>query len=210
MKRAYLISVFLMTTMLVLVSGQESKTSQSYPWSVSLSYAPKIGLDLFDSYSIYPYSIYLLSLDLRAEHRFSDKFSYSFGIDFNRNHNTISQIIFDAPAEKSKSKSYLIEVPIQINYHIIRTPKHIDPYIKMSLSNSYLHYFKDGTIGGNSFSIKESEYFLYYDLGFGSNFKINEAISIRFESSIAYGLIHDKNSFNYLEGLLGISYAIKK
>ena len=210
MKKIICFSILLVITMTVIVSGQDSKTSQSFPWSVSLSYSPKLGLNLFDSYTYYPYNSYLFSLDFIAEHRFTDKFSYSFGIDFNRNHENVSQLLFDAPSEKSKSESYLIEFPLQINYYIISNAKNIDPYIKMSLRNSYLHYYNVGTLGGYPVTSKNSDYFLFYDLGFGSNFKINETLSIMIESSVVFGLIHNRNDFNYWDGLIGIRYTLKK
>jgi hypothetical protein len=210
MKKMIFFSIFLIITLTVIVSAQDSKTSHSSPWTISLSYSPKHGLNLFDSYTFYPYKSYFFSLDLKAEKRLSDKFSYSLGIDFNRNHENISQIIFDAPAQITKAKSYLIEFPIQINYYIITNPKNIDPYIKMSLRNSYLYFSSEGTIGDNPILIKNSDYILFYDLGFGSNFKINDKISIMIESSIVYGLIYKRNSFNYWDGLIGIRYTLKK
>jgi hypothetical protein len=199
-----------MIAVIITASGQDTKPSQSYPWSISLSYAPKFGSNLFGSYALYPYDSYLFSFDLRAEHRFTEKFSYSFGIDFNRNHENISQLTFDASSEVSKSSSYLIELPLQINYYIISNPKNIDPYISMSLRNSYLHYYKKGTLGGAPINIKNSDYFLFYDFGIGSNFRLNKTISITFESSFAYGLIHENFKFNYFETSLGIKYSLQK
>ena len=137
MKKMIFFSIFLMITLTVIVSAQDSKTSQSSPWSISLSYSPKLGLYLFDSYAIFPYKSYLFSLDLRAEKRFTDKFSYSFGVDFNKNRENITDIVFDGSGAQTKSKSYLVEFPIQINYYFVNSPKNIDPYIKMSLRNSY-------------------------------------------------------------------------
>lgn len=209
MKKIIYFSILLMITMTVIVSGQDSKTSQSSHWFVSLSYSPKLGLNLFNSSTIYPYKLYLFSLDFIAEHRFTNKLSYSFGIDFNKNHENISQLLFDAPSEKSKSESYLIEFPLQINYYIISNPKRIDPYIKISLRNSYLYYYNAGGHGGYPVTSKNYDYFLFYDLGFGSNFKINNKISVMTESSVAFGLIYKRNSFNYCQGLLGLRYALK-
>lgn len=199
-----------MIAVIITASGQVSKTSKSYPWSVSLSYAPKFGSNHFGSFALYPYDSYLLSFDLRAEHRFTEKLSYSFGIDFNRNHENISQLVFDGVSEESKSRSYLIEFPLQINYYIIGNPKNIDPYVSMSLRNSFLPYYKKGTQNGAPFTIKDSDYFLFYDFGIGGNFRLNKTISIIFESSFAYDLTHDKFKFNYFEPLLGIKYSLQK
>jgi hypothetical protein len=206
MKKAFLISAILTATMLSIVTGQDSKISSNFPWSLSLSYSPKMGLNFSDSYPSAPWESYLFSIDLRAEHKFADRLSYSFGLNFNRNHESISQIIFDGPAEISESDSYLIEFPLQINYHFVNTPKRIDPYGKLALRNSYLNFNKVGTIGNEPLSYKKSDYFLFIDLGFGTNFKINEVFSIIFESTIGYGLVYDRQGFGYLEGLLGLRY----
>ena len=43
-----------------------------------------------------------------------------------------------------------------------------------------------------------------------TNFKINETLSIMIESSVVFGLLHNRNDFNYWDGLIGIRYTLKK
>jgi hypothetical protein len=209
MKKAYLILAILLTIMLSQVSGHDSKSTTKFPWSLSLSYAPKLGFNFNDSYSNTFYEYYPFSIDLRAGKKFADKFSYNFGLNYNRNQDNVSVLIFDGKPTDIESVCNLIELPLQINYHFLSTPKRIDPYSKFALRNSYLDYKQEGTLGGDPWGYHKSEYCLFIDLGFGANFKINDIFSIIFETTVGYGLVYERSGFGYLEGLLGLRYSFK-
>jgi hypothetical protein len=211
MKKAYLISAILLTFMLTQVSGQDSKSTSKFPWSLSLSYAPKLGFNFNDSYPNTFYEYYPFAIDLRAGKKFTDKFSYNFGINYNRNQDHVSVLIFDGKPTNIKSVANLIELPIQINYHFKGSPKKFDPYTKLSLRNSFLAYKQEdmAKAGSEPWGYHKSEYCLFLDLGFGANFILNEKFSIVFESSVGYGLVYERSNFGYLEGLLGLRYTFK-
>jgi hypothetical protein len=196
---------------MISISGQEIIPSEKSPWSISLSFSPKLGFNLNGYASSDIDESYLFSLDLRAEHKFSDNFSYSFGVNFNRNDMDFNEIIFDGfgAGQRYKSVRYLVEFPLQINYHLISNAKRIDPYLKMSLRNSYFHHSTVGTLGNEPISEKTSDYHLFYDLGFGSHFQINKKISIILESCIGYGVVYYKRKFGYFEDLLGMRYSFQ-
>jgi hypothetical protein len=211
MKKSIYFSILLMITSMISISGQEIMPSEKSPWSISLLFAPKMGFDLFGSVPSGANESYLFSLDLRAENKFYANFSYSFGVNFNRNKKNVNEVIFDSPfpGAKYKSVGYLIEFPLQINYHLIKNAKKLDPYIKMSLRNSILNLNTFGTIAGENISGKTYDYLLLYDLGFGSHFQINKTISVIIESCIGYGVVYYRPKFGYYEGLLGMRYTFQ-
>lgn len=207
MRKLFVIISIFISTLTLTTSGQETKTSEKYPWSLSLSFAPKVGFDLFRN--IPPHDInesYLLSLDLRADHKVSKKFFYSFGVNFSTNEKHVYHLRFDAASADYFSFGYLIEFPLQINYHFINDSKRINPYLKMAIRNSYYHLNSAGTYGASPYSISTSDYFLLSDLGLGTNFQLNDKFSILVESCIGYGLIYWRPNFGYYEGLLGLRY----
>ena len=213
MRKTIYFSILLIITSMISVSGQEIMPSEKSPWAISISFSPKLGFNLIGYASSDIDESYLFSLDLRAEHKFSDNFSYSFGVNFNRNDMDFNEIMFvdfgTGQRQRYKSVRYLVEFPLQINYHLISNAKKIDPYLKMSLRNSYFHHYTVGTIGSEPISEKTSDYRLFYDLGFGCHFQINKNISIITESCIGYGVVYHNSKFDYYEDLLGIRYSFQ-
>ena len=153
MRKLFVIHCIIISILTLTSSGQETVTSDKFPWSFSLSSTPKIGFDLFKN--LPPHDInesYFLSLDFKVDHKLTKKISYSFGVNLNTNEKYVHHIIFDAPSPDYFSFVYLIEFPLQINYHFTNDSKKIDPYLKMTIRNSYYHLNSAGTYGASPYS----------------------------------------------------------
>ncbi len=225
MKRTLCISFFLMITSLTCISGQETKPKLNQNWSVSLSFAPITTFyyyhgaqnEYLDYYSkgvmeiIYP-----KGSNLRIDFKFNNRLSFSSGLNFkvvNDKYSTISIGEFSARSEKSTDDKYILEIPIQINYQIIKSPKFFNPYLKTGFRNSYFKRFYigeytlwdySGTTNGK-IDNKDSKYIMFYELGAGTFLNLSRSISFIIESNLTYSI----SGFGYFELQGGLRYSFK-
>ena len=226
MKKTLCISILLIITSMISISGQETNPKLTHIWSVSLSFAPITTFyyyhgsknEFLDYYSkgvtelIYP-----SGTNLRIDHKLYKRLSISSGINLKvRKHDNLINIIGEWSGsyyEKSTDDKYIFEIPIQISYQILNSPKLIDPYFKTGLRNSYFKRFYTGEytrwdLTGTTTGVidnHDGKFIMFYELGAGTYLNLSKSISMMIESNLTYSI----SGFGYLELQGGLRYSFK-
>jgi hypothetical protein len=224
MKKTFCFSILLLITTMISISGQETNPKITHTWSVSLSVAP-IATFYYYHGSNHEYRdyyskgvievVYPTGTNLRIDRKLNDRLSISSGFNFKvlKHENLISQMGLDYYFEKSKDNKYIFEIPIDISYQILNSPKFFNPYLKTGLRNSYFvqsyfgEYSSSSLTGGflKNFDIQNRKYIIFYDLGIGTHITLSRSISVMLESNLTYSL----SGFGYLELQGGLRYSFK-
>jgi hypothetical protein len=226
MRKSVYFSIFLIITSMINISGQETNPKLSNYWSASLSFAPITTFyyyhgaknEFMDYYSkgvtelIYP-----TGTNLRIDYKLNNRLSISSGINFKvRKHDNLINIIGEWSGsyyEKSTDDKYIFEIPIQISYQILNSPKLIDPYLKTGLRNTYFKRFYTGEFtrwdltGTTTGKIDnhDGKFILFYEFGAGTYFNLSKSISMMIESNLTYTI----SGFGYLELQGGLRYSFR-
>jgi hypothetical protein len=211
---------------MVRISGQETNHDVTNNWSASLSFSSigtfyyyRSSQDKFYNY----YSkgireiVYPLGFNFGMIRNLNTRLSVSSGLNMKaRMIDNLIHIIGEiSPSyyEKSTDNRYILEIPLDFNYHILASPKLVDPYLKTGLRNSYFkrYYVGEYTIWGNDGTTRgeidnhDSKFILFYEVGAGTYFNILKSISIMVESNLTYTI----SGFGYLELQGGLKYSFK-
>jgi len=223
MKKFITILFLLILPAIIKIFGQETNQTPYKNWSVALTFAP---LTTFYYYHALPNeyhdrdligiteAIYPKGGNLIIDHRVSNRLSISSGLSFK----TKKNIRIDAGAdmsyyETSTENKYVFEIPVLIKYDIFKSSRFFNPYFKTGLRNSYfkrsyvgeyIHYGIPGVTTGQ-IDKHEGKYFLFYELGTGTNLNFSKSFSAILESNLTYSL----SGFGYLELQAGLRYSFK-
>jgi len=179
---------------LTLVSQETEKANK---WSVSLGYYPFYDFNLSNQVASANDAFYWHSVSGRISYKLSDKFSILSGLSTRKNKIDLQYDLFP----NAYVTEVFLELPFQLNYHF---PKHSDyflPYFKMAIINSYLKSSVNEPI-----SDKHSYYNILSDMGLGTDFKLNNKLSVISEISIGYFLKYQYSNRAYLNGFFGLQY----
>jgi hypothetical protein len=205
MKRQLFISILIILSFTLNLKGQNSEINR---WSVSFSFSPKLDISKYGPG--YNYQSYYKSFTNMFDYQINKHFSFGFGISGSFDKREYSGPVFNGVDYDVISYTYkilLLEFPVQLNYYFIDTAKRINPYFKFGLKNSL--YRRDESASLPISSYPYTRYFLLMDFGLGSNFKISDRLSFTYEASIGFGLIYQRSNYVYLEGQIGIKYALR-
>jgi hypothetical protein len=226
MKKTFCISILLIITSMLSISGQETNPKLTNIWSASLSFAP-IGTFYYYQSSQHKFMdyyskgvtevVYPTGTNLRIDYKLNNRLSISSGINFKVKKNDNLIIIIGEWSgsyyEKSIDDKHIFEIPIQISYRIFNSHKLLDPYLKTGLRNSYFkrryvgeytRYNFEGTTTGE-IDNHDGKFLLFYELGAGTYLNFSKSISMMLESNITYTI----SGFGFLELLGGLSYSFK-
>ncbi len=208
------------------ILGQETNPKVAHIWSASLSYAPVTTFfyykDFQNTYNDYYNKgiselTYPFGTNLRIEYNLSNRLSLSSGLNMKvQKDDNLKNIISEWSGsyyEKSTDYKYIFEIPIQISFQILHSPKIFDPYIITGLRNSYFKrsYTGDYTIWEFSWTSSgkidkhDSKYIMFYGIGAGTNINITKSVSLMIESNLNYTI----SGFGYLEFQGGFRYSFK-
>ncbi|MGD0757132.1 MAG: hypothetical protein ABR927_18970 [Bacteroidales bacterium] len=203
MKKTALLLFIFATTSLLTISGQENadtlKTERNYsPLSIELSYSPHYAFSFNPTTISRPFRDFWLGVSGRLVYKVdSERTSISIGVTYRR-----KKIVQSSPGNYDIAT--LLEVPIQVDYHLKKIVDKFDPYLKSSLR---VCQFKVNYIGYTEGAIPSNylDYLLLVDIGYGSTIKINKNLHVFFESSLGYGLTDVLPNRAYLDLLIGIN-----
>jgi hypothetical protein len=221
MKNTLCFFILLTIASMISISGQGTNPKPTRVWSLSLSFAPITTFYYYKNFQntyLDYYAkgvtelVYPTGTNLRIDYKLNNRFSVSSGINFKVE--TYENLPLGADMsyyEKSTDTKYLFEIPIQISYKIINSPKLIDPYFTTGLRNSYFkrHYVGEYTRYAGLETIKgeinnhDGKFIVFYELGAGTYFHLSKSISMIFESNLTYTI----SGFGYLELLGGLRYS---
>ena len=208
MKKSIYFALILIISSFVCSSGQDSSSNDKAPWSISFSYSPKIDLSPYYYYN----EKYVSAYNLKTDHKITDKFSFSFGVIYNHWIHNTKLALSDPPGTViSTIKILILEFPVQLNYHLRDSDKKFDPYLKMSINNSYSlqNYYGEAYYWlptDGPFSYKRSKYCLFYNAGLGTNIKLSPSFSLVAETGVGFALVYYIKKYIFLEGQAGIRY----
>lgn len=207
MKKPKLILILLLAGSTLTVFGQEipEKNERSHsPWSIVLvAYSPHYAFSFNPTYISRPYRKYPMGFSGRIEFRQdSERVSVSLGVNFRKK--SIRHLNPDFTENVN-----LIELPIQVNYHLRKSTGRFDPYL---LASFRLCHFKS-----DNYSTSEpgfitrgmyDDYLPAIGVGFGTMIRFNEGLRMVMESNIGYGLSDAFPNRGYIDILIGINLKI--
>jgi hypothetical protein len=225
MKKAFYISILLITTSLIAVSGQEISSDQLKTWSVSLTFAPMETFFYYPGYrKVFKYytlrgvteTFYPAGANLSIEHKLNTRLSFCSGFSYKtkKTDNLINGVGFGSGYyEKSTEDKYVLSIPIQINYQILNSPKFINPYLKTGLINSYFkrYYLGEYTMWYETETTNgiidrhEGRFIMFFELGAGAYFNLLKSLSVILETDLTYNLW----GLGYYEFQGGLRYSFK-
>jgi hypothetical protein len=213
MRKEVLFLTLLFVISIEAVSGQETDKTRQSPWSITLGYAPTYNFNLSKYVpSEFDY-FYFFGFAARADFKMFNKISFSAGLNIRRKEK--DYLIF-APSDTWKpiwldahESRFLLEFPIQMNYHLLNSYKTFDPYLKIAVKNIYYNRKMNGKNQDGVISVNDNQYNLLADIGFGSSLRISNSFSLVVETNFGYCLIFDLQNRGYLDGLLGLQYRFK-
>jgi hypothetical protein len=189
----------------------QNKDNQTYPWSVSFAYSPKINISKNSINLFFGDQTFFTSFDYKVDHRFSKHFSFSTGVDMNKissNFNYQSDNGVNTQNSHYSIKTVVIELPVQMNYHFRDTSKVFDPYLKIAFRMGFFYQrTEDYAYGFNSY--EGIKFCNFLDIGLGSYLMLSKRISFKYEMSVGYGFNYPRTNYYYFEGLIGLRYTIK-
>lgn len=186
--------------------GQISKDQTNLKWSLSLSYAPKFEIRMPLNRNS---RMFFKSINIMTDYRFKKRLSFAFGLDFSQNTESSTSLHFSGyptPVSYLLFRTSFTEFPIQLNYHLVKDSKKIDPFIKASLRNVYYHSYARRITSEVFYTQKSDHFYLFCDIGLGSYLKIKDKFSFIFQASIGFGLLYHTPQYTYFEGLVGLRY----
>lgn len=211
---------------MICISGQETYPKITHIWSASLSFAPITTFYYYKSFQntymdYYEKGVtelvYPTGTNLRIEYKLSNRLSLSSGINLKvQKDDNLINIIGEWTGyyyEKSTDYKYIFEIPVQISYQILNSPKLFDPYLTTGLRNSYFKRTYTGDYTRWEFSgtttgkidNHDSKYIMFYGIGAGTYINISKSISLMIESNLTYTI----SGFGYLELQGGFRYSFK-
>lgn len=207
-KHLFTLTLLLLGT-IHIVNGQ-TKEHSSYPWSFSFSYSPKINASKFKNNLNSGEFSYFTSFDHKFDHRVTNNLAVSFGIDFNRyifNQKFTTFYGIEPGIREIYHRTMLMELPLQLNFHLRDTSKVFNPFFKAAYRNAFHYENIEHSYGYVHYEL--IRYFSFIEVGFGSYLKLSNNFSLIYETSFGYGLNYKSPHYYYVEGLIGVRYTLK-
>jgi outer membrane autotransporter protein len=142
------------------------------------------------------------------DYRIADKVSLSIGTFFH-----YDKEINDAlgiPSAFLTSKTYLYEVPLQLNYHFKDYSKKFDPFLKTTVRYSYSYVSSTFQYQEDISKSHYNNSYVLWDIGAGLNFRINKNIFLGCQLSYGLALKYTYKNFKYIEPLISLGYTFIK
>lgn len=169
--------------------GQEKQTNHL---SYSLSYIPPYLISYFDKTSFF---VIPINFEANIHYKPFNRFSFTSGLGYFIMKDT--QPVRSLPSEYDENK-YIkisessIRIPIQGNYHFLKSPNNTDWYLK-AVYNNGIYFSKVREFENEELINKDKSYFYEpsVGLGIGSIFLKNKPVGIIVEGTIEKYLRHE-------------------
>ncbi len=225
MKNLLSLSLILLIINSFSISGQEAAKKPLNVWSISLSFAPietfyyyPRSLDIYSKFS--PTGIdedlYPRGVNFAVNRTLTKRFSVSTGLNYKFHHTKNDIVIIGewgggSYSEKSVDDMHIFDVPIELNYQLLKSPGFLDPFLKTGLRNTYFkrsyvgHYSSSSFEGNASGEIADFKgtFMIFYELGFGTYLNIFKSVSIMVETNLTSTL----SGLGFIELQGGLKYS---
>ena len=113
---------------------------------------------------------------------------------------------------KTTNKYSSIDIPVRLNYHLVKPNDKFNIYAKTEIKNSLIaNYFKgEPDSYGEYGSQTEFGYNMFVGIGFGVDFKVLEKLSIVLEPGFNYSVIGLLPEVGLIDFQIGLKYILKK
>lgn len=205
---------------LLLISAlsyaQQDKESAPKDQSLTISIAPSFFATLdenLDAESFWPTSIYVTK-----NFMLKSRLSFSTGIHFLYKR-IVNQgfIISDfgpgySGPTKTTNKYSIFDIPLRLNYYILRPNDKFNLYAKTEMKNSLIaNYIKgEPDMFGKYSSHTDFGYDMFLGVGFGLDFKVVDRLSFVIEPGFNYSVIGLLPEVGLFDCQLGVKYALTK
>jgi hypothetical protein len=206
------------------IFGQEATKKPLNVWSISLSFAPiqtfyyyPTSLDIYTKFS--PRGIgedlYPRGVNFTVNRTITKRFSVSTGLNYKFHHTKNNIIIIGewsgSYSERSVDNMHIFDIPVELNYQLLKSPGFLDPFLKTGLRNTYFKrsyvgtYSRSGIVGSASGEITDfkSTILIFYELGFGTYLNIFKSVSIMVETNLTSTL----SGLGFIELQGGLKYS---
>jgi hypothetical protein len=199
MKKCLFILCIIFSSVLNVTAGDR--------WSISLSNSPRFEHRYAGEKNLYYYSF---SPGFAADYRISDHLSVAGRLTFHHAKSLYEPIVYGLPlGYYIDLRNSLLEIPVQVNYHLLGGSHRLDPYFKAGIRYTYDHLTSVMTsFEGTETTYDNDSYFLA-DAGVGAYFRIKDNFSAIGEISYGIGINHFYSDFRYVETLIGLRYTFK-
>jgi len=213
MKKGFILSGLLLFP--ILVHSQQDSETKKMDQSLTFTLAPTI-LGVMDE-EIDPALFWPTSFYVVKNFPFKKRFSFSTGIHFLYKKFTDAGFIIPEYGSyygpiKTTNNIYLIDIPLRLNYHIVKPNNKFNLYAKTELKNSFIanHIKGEPDIHGDYVSYTEYGYNMFLGCGFGLDFKVIERLNAVLEPGINYSVIGFLPGVGLIDCQLGIKYTLIK
>lgn len=197
-----------------LSNAQQDKDTKNKYNSLTISFAPsyfsvpEIGLY---SKTFCPTSFYVTGNFI-----IKNRLGFSTGLHLLHiknveNFTVISEYGYSGPASVRYGYN-TFDMPLRLNYHIIKPNDKINFYLKTEVHNSMIVKYTEeypGSSGKNESNI-ESGYNLFVGFGCGLDFKVLDRLSVAIEPNKIYSVRGVLSPYGRIECQFGIKYKLKK
>ena len=222
MKKAYWLLILLIITTILTVSGQVPNSGSSKKWSAAVTASPISTFNYYHSkWNTYhnfhakgiTEAIYPKGTNIKVDVGLNNRLFLSTGFNLKTKQYITNPYGADMSYyESSTEKKFVFEIPLVINYKLLKSPKLFDPYIITGIRNSYFKRDYTGNITYSDLPVfetidnHEGRFFIFYDIGAGTTLNLTKSVFVIVESNLTYSV----SGFGYLEIQGGLGYTFKK
>ena len=205
---------------LLLISAlsyaQQDQEPENKDQSLAISIAPTFFAPLdenLDADTFYPTSFYLTK-----NFMIKPRLSFSTGIHFlykkivDQGFITIDFGTGYSGPIKTTYKLSVFDIPLKLNYYVIRPNDKFNLYAKAEIKNSLITNYSKGepNMLGKYGTHTDYGYDMFLGIGFGLDFKVVDRLSVVIEPGFNYSVIGLLPEMGLIDCQLGIKYALTK
>lgn len=197
-----------------LTHAQQEEVTKNMNNSLTIAIAPTFFATMgkkLDAETFWPTSLYVtknfmlkkrLSISAGGHFLYKKFYEKSF---------VIGEMGYSGPV-KTTNKYFVFDIPLRINYHIIKPNDKVNLYVKTEIKNSLIvNYFRgDPDFSGEHKSSTEFGYNMFIGVGFGLDFKVIDRLSFVLEPGLNYSVIGLLPGVGLIDCQLGAKYDLFK
>jgi hypothetical protein len=194
----------------VLSNGQQYKEPEKKDQSLTITIAPAFFATMdekLDGETFWPTSLYVtknfllrkrLSISTGGHFLYKKIYEKSF---------VISEMGYSGPT-KTTNKYFVFDIPLRLNYHIIKPNDNVNLYVKTEIKNSLIvNYYKgEPDFTGDYGSKTELGYNMFLGIGIGLDFKIAKRLYFVLEPGLNYSVLGYLPDVGLVDCQFGVRY----